>query len=163
MRQFIAALLLFFIGALFLPLSAWLDDKSLEIQKINRRHLIDIRKLKKIKEINAFLEKEIFPDMEKIGSADTYDLQMLKYFDTYREPFGLKLERFIYFDKENAQMDYRFETPRQHKKRLYRLLNHKFENGMIGFFTFGVNEKSVEGKLRLYRLFAKKDRNASAR
>ncbi|BDY12774.1 hypothetical protein [Hydrogenimonas cancrithermarum] len=162
MRRFWVALLLFSMGAFFLPLSTWLDGKRLELEKINRQHLRDIQEIKETQRINDFLEREVFPYVEKIKSTGAYDLQMLRYFDTYRAPFGLELERFIYFDGENAQMDYRFGVPRRDKKRLYRLLNHTFENGMIGFFAFDVGEGMVEGELRLYRLFAERDGNVSA-
>jgi hypothetical protein len=125
-------------------------------------NLQDIQRIKETQKINDFLEKEVFPNVDKIRSAGAYDLKMLRYFDTYRDPFGLELKRFIYFERGNARMDYRFKVPRRYKKRIYNLLNHTFENGMISFLTFNMGDGNIEGELRLSKPFAKRDGNVSA-
>jgi len=149
------------VSVFLLALSSYFEQEQHAIEKINKKHIENIKKLDKIAQINTWLDTII---KSKLGTfsqnEDEAEYHLVTYFDRYVEKYHFQVNRYIY-DKDDAKnLDISYEIKRNDTKALDALMSIEYENGFLQFNQLEMDSKSVKGSIRLIQPYSK-DNNAS--
>jgi len=154
MIKIVAISLALIFSVLMVALSDWFEEQQLIVEKINREHRSEIQKLKKIKKVNAWLNKVVKPSLDNAPkNVQGSDDGLVEFFDKYASEFDFQVKRYIYEDKGTHNIDISFETPRDDKEKLNKLVLLKREKGFLQFTTFKLQDKKIVGELRIIQPF----------
>ncbi len=133
---------------------SWFEKEQEKIERINKNHLKDIQKLKKISQINSWLDSIVKPKL-KITPAneDLADDNLVRYFDTHSKELNLQVSRYIYADDVAKHMIVTYEVKRSKLQELKKLMNLYFKEGFLQFRELHVDEKTVKGTIELVQPF----------
>ena len=140
----------FALSILMVAASNWFEEQTKVVESINRQHLHEIERLKKIAKINKWLRSTITPFIESLPKdANASDVTLVKFFDRYADRFDFRVKNYIYKDKYSHNLDVMFKIPRYDKKNLQELMLLRYPTGYLQYNTFELKEESVIGKLRI--------------
>jgi len=138
------------LSVLFYGLSIWFEQETYKVSKINKEHLTQIQRLKKIEKINKWLDKKIKPFIETLPKTQNMsDMQLVNFFDKHSTQLEFEVSKYIYKEDLTYKMDINFNVPRNDKKRLTYLMELKYKYGYLQFKTLKTFDKYVKGSLEI--------------
>ena len=151
----------FIFSVLFLALSEWFIQEETKVEQINKQHLEDIQRLKKISKINKWLEAVVKPSLDALPTdIKSSDASLVDFFDTYSHQFNFKVDKYIYKDVNTYNLNIGFIVPRNNKDILESLMKLKYKKGFLRFSNFQLDENKIKGEIQVVQPFYK-DTNAS--
>lgn len=154
---------LMILAVLFSSLSAWYLKQDQKLQAINNEHLSEIRKVRKMKEINFWLESKVDPFLSSLPQ-DTVSSEknIVIFYDKYSNQFSFKISQYLYADELTQNIDIQFSCAKANKKLLTNLMLLKYPTGYIQFKELKTFGKNVQGVLQVVQPVSNKgDDNAS--
>jgi hypothetical protein len=138
------------LSVLFYGLSIWFEQETYKVSKINKEHLVQIQRLKKIEKINKWLDKKIKPFIETLPKTQNMsDMQLVDFFDKHSTQLDFEVSRYIYKEDLTYKMDINFNVPRNDKQKLTYLMELKYKYGYLQFKTLKTFDKYVKGSLEI--------------
>jgi len=144
----------FIFAILLFALSSWFQAEELTVKSINREHLKEIKKLRKISKINSWLDKVVKPSLAATPTdANASDAPIVEFFDEYASDFHFQVEKYIYNDENTHNLNIEFLISRDEKKILEHLMQLKYKKGFLQFNNFQVRDKDIKGELQIVQPF----------
>ncbi len=142
------------LSILLLSSSYWFENEQLKIEKINKKHLEDIRKLKKIAQINNWLDKVVKPMLKVTpDSVDLADENLVKYFDKHEKELKFEVAKYIYSDDVAKNLLLKYEVDRKKLNKLKKLMRLKYREGFLQFQELNMDKKVIKGTILLVQPF----------
>jgi hypothetical protein len=139
----------------------WFDEEQINVQKINRQHLDEIKSLRDIAKINAWMDKVVKPSLDKIPkNIEASDDGLVDFFDSYSKVFDFYVVKYIYVDENSKNLNIGFSVVRNSQETLKKLMQLKYVKGFLKFNKFKMNEKTIDGEIQVIQPFYG-DMNAS--
>ncbi|HFU75364.1 MAG TPA: hypothetical protein ENK66_03880 [Arcobacter sp.] len=160
----ISIIFLFMILAILLfSLSDWYTEQNQKFQAVNNEHLREIRKLRKIKELNVWLQNRVEPFLSSLpNDMAASDKNIVLFFDENSNKFNFKVSKYLYSDELTQNLDILFSCHRSNKKQLAKLIQLQYPTGYIQFRELKTFGKNITGMLQIVQpVFSKGDDNAS--
>ena len=144
----------FIFAILMFALASWFETEELQVQSINRQHLQEIRKLRKISKINSWLDKVVKPSLSKTPTdANASDGPIVNFFDEYAYEFDFEVDKYIYDDENTHNLNIKFSISRDQQETLENLMKLKYQKGFLQFNNFEVKDKLIKGELKIVQPF----------
>jgi len=133
---------------------SWFEQENLKIENINKKQSEDILKLKKIGEINLWLDsidKSMYKVIEK--DSDRADENLLKFYGTHEKNYNLVIKRFIYEDSISKNMNMLYSVNRENLKDISGLVSLDYDSGFVQFRELNINKTTITGEIQLIQLY----------
>ena len=144
----------FVVAILMFALASWFEIEEIKVKSINRQHLQEIKKLRKISKINSWLDKVVKPSLSATPTdANASDKPIVNFFDEYSYEFNFEVEKYIYNDENTHNLNIKFSISRNEQERLEDLMKLKYKKGFLQFNDFEVKDKLVKGELQIVQPF----------
>ena len=139
------ALSLFMVSAI-----GWFEQEQLIIEDLNNKHQEEIKKLRKIKSINNWLDEVIKPLLNDVPSNPLQaDNNLIRFFDSYAKSYNFTLTQYIYDDGDSKFINMSFEINRANSDAIRSFLHLRYHSGFLSFERFVVDSKVIAGELML--------------
>jgi type I site-specific restriction endonuclease len=134
--------------------SAWFEKEQLKIEKINKAHLKNIEKLKKIAQINSWLDTIVKPKLKITPNSENLaDENLVRYFDLHSKNLNLEVSKYIYSDAVAKHLLVNYEISRFELEKLEKLISLHYTEGFLQFREFDVDKKIVKGTIQFVQPF----------
>ncbi len=151
----------FIISVLMMAVTHWFEIEQTKVERINQEHLSEIRRLRKIAQINKWLDRVVKPSLAALPKNETLsEASLVAFYDKYANDLNFEVEKYIYSDENSHNMDIKFNVERTDKVSLEKLMNLKYKSGFLRFARFKLEKKAVAGSLQLVQPYYG-DNNAS--
>ncbi len=132
---------------LMLASISWFEQEQEKVETINKKHREDIRKLKKIAQINAWLDSIRFKTLSESENEAEYHL--VSYFDDNAKTYDFQVNRYIYKDNTAKNLDISYTIDRNNSKNLDALMSIHYKNGFLQFKKLEMDQKGIKGEIQL--------------
>ena len=144
----------FVLSVLMFAAMQWFEVEETNVENINKEHLSEIERLKKISQINKWLNRVVKPSLEALPSSETLsENSLVQFYDTYSKELNFKVARYIYNEENSHNLDIDFKITRNKKSALQKLMNLKYQSGFLKFDRFELKQDTVNGRLQLVQPF----------
>jgi len=144
----------FVVAILMFALATWFEQEEIKVQSINRQHLQEIKKLRKISKINGWLDKVVKPSLSATPTdANASDEPIVNFFDEYANEFNFQVDKYIYNDENTHNLNIKFSISRNELEKLEDLMKLKYKKGFLQFNDFQLKEKLIKGELQIVQPF----------
>lgn len=148
--KLIASALALMLSLFMVASIEWFNKERGIIEDINKKHQKEIRKLRKIKSINRWLDKVIKPLLNDVPNNPLVaDTNLVTFFDHYAKSYNFTLTRYIYDDGDSKFINMSFEIDRNDLSTIETFLQLRYKSGFLSFNRFEVDEKKIAGELLL--------------
>jgi len=131
-------------------LNIWYNQEDIQIQKINKKYVRNIRKIKEIEKIDTWLRKEVQQNLIKIPKdSQKADLELIAFFDRYAKKYTFQVVKFIYKDKYAHFLNIKYSLPRENYKYLVQFMQQKYKGGYKILQNLAVDKATLQGELIL--------------
>ena len=146
---------------LMLSLISWFELEQQKVEEINKKHIEDIEKLKKISHINILLENIVKTKVQSLSEREAEaENNLVNYFDNNSELYDFKIKQYIYNDENTKNLNVSFKVDRNNESNLNNLISMQYKDGFIQFKKFEMTDKNVNGEIQLIQPY-NGDNNAS--
>ena len=140
---------------------SWFEQEQEKIETINKKHIDDIEKLKKITQINAWLDGIVRSKLKVLSEKeDEAEHHLVSYFDNNVEKYKFKVNRYMYNNNNAKNLDISYSVDRNDTGKLNTLMSILYKDGFLQFKKFGMNDKNIKGEIQLIQPY-NGDNNAS--
>ncbi len=144
----------FVLSALMIAAMEWFEIEEKNVENINKEHLSEIKRLKKISQINKWLNKVVKPSLDALPTNETLsESSLVTFYDTYSRDLNFKISRYIYNEENSHNLDIDFSIERDKKRSLEKLMQLKYKSGFLKFDRFELKSNTLSGKLQLVQPF----------
>lgn len=144
---------------LMLSSISWFELEQEKIETINKKHIEDIEKLKKITQINIWLDSIVKTKIRTLSERESEN-KLVSYFDHNAALYNFQVKRYMYNDKNTKNLNVSFKVDRNNISNLNNLMSIQYIDGFLQFKKFEMNEKSIKGEIQLIQPY-NGDNNAS--
>jgi hypothetical protein len=152
-------------SVLFFAVTNWFENEQIKVNKITKKHLNDIRRLRKIAKINQWMDKIVKPSLDRLKSdVESTDNDLVDFYDKYSQQFNFRVSKYIYTDVNTQNLDIKFSILRDDISILKELTSLKHKSGFLHFNSFDIDDKSIKGELQIVQPYygdKMGDKNAS--
>ncbi|QOY53062.1 hypothetical protein [Candidatus Sulfurimonas baltica] len=149
------------LSAMLFNSISWFESEQQKIIQINKEHIRDIRKLKKISQINTWLDDNIKPSIVSLPENDYLaEENLVSFFDSNAKNLNFKVNKYIYDQGVSKHLDVYYEIDRDNKAQLKALIEIQYQKGFIRFKELNVREKIITGEIQILQIY-KGDNNES--
>ncbi|MDO8453567.1 MAG: hypothetical protein Q7S59_03230 [Sulfurimonas sp.] len=145
----------FVLAILLMASISWFEQEHLKIEKINKKRLEDIEKLKKISQINLWIESVnqsmYYKMIEK--DADKADDNLIKFYDGHVENYNLVIKRFIHEDESSKNMNMLYSVNRNNFKDVVGLIGLECDGGFLHFCELKMDKTTITGEIQMIHLY----------
>ncbi len=153
----------FVLSVLLVAATQWFETETQKVERINKEHLAEIKRLKKIAQINKWLDKVVKPSLDALPQSEAQsESSLVAFYDKYAKEMNFKVSKYIYSDTNSHNLDIFFEIKRNDKRALEKLMTLKYKSGFLRFKNFTLKDDIVNGTLQLVQPFYGEE-NASHR
>ncbi len=144
----------FVLSTLLIAVSQWFENETQKVVSINNEHLAEIKRLKKISQINEWLDTVVRPSLESLPKNETLsENSLVVFYDRYAKEMNFKVSKYIYNDTNSHNLDILFEVRRSEKDTLKKLMTLRYESGFLRFKNFEQKADVLNGTLQLVQPF----------
>lgn len=159
MIKLIAITLSLILSVLIFSLSSWFEQEEIKIESMNKKHLQDIEKIKKIDQLNSWLDTKVEARLKVVpNSVDEVDKHFIKYFDKNSKRYNFLIKKYIYKDENVKKFDISYKINRNSKEDLINFMHLNYKDGFLEFKSYKLDKESLVGELQLIE-FYKEDHN----
>ncbi len=146
---------------LMLSSISWFEQEQDRVERINEKHIEDIKKLKKITQINVWLDTVVKSKIQTLSERE-YEAEnhLVNYYDNNAELYNFKMVRYMYNDQNTKNFNVSFQMDRNNPSILNNLISLRYTDGFLQFKKFEMDEKSIRGEIQLIQPY-QGDNNAS--
>jgi len=145
-------------------LTLWYEQQDIQIQQINKKYRSDIRKLKEVKKVDDWLNKNVKQNLKKIpNSSEIADIQLINFFDTHAKEYSFQVEKFIYKDEKAHFLNIKYVISRDNYKSLLKFMQQEYKGGYLFIKSFNIEEAIVKGELVVVQPYPSKNKKTKER
>ena len=146
------------LSFLMLASISWFEKEQLKVESINKEHLVQIEKLRKIGKINTWLDNVVKPLLISLPKTQKEaESNLISYFDTHQQNYTLSVKQFIHKDDVAIYLLNDFSLDRSKLNILESFTNVHYPYGFLQFQEFSLNKKNLQGTLLLIQPFYGED------
>lgn len=140
---------------------SWFELEQQKVEEINRKHIEDIEKLKKISQINILLENIIKTKVQTLSEREAQaENHLVNYFDNNADLYNFQIKKYIYNAENTKNLNVSFKLDRNNASNLNNLISMQYIDGFLQFKKFEMNQKNINGEIQLIQPY-NGDNNAS--
>jgi len=145
-------------------LSIWYEQQDIQIQQINKKYISDTRKLKEVKKIDDWLNENVKSTLMQIPkSAQTADIDLIHFFDTYAKEYSFQVEKFVYKDETAHFLDIKYSISRDNYNKLLKFMKQKYQGGYLFIKSFTIEKTLLNGELTVVQPYPVKNKKTIER
>ena len=149
------------LSVLMIASISWFELEQEKVDAINKKHVEDIQKLKKISQINIWLENIVKSKIQTLSAReDEVVSNLVRYFDDNAKAYNFQVNRYMYNDNNTKNIDIKYSVDRNETRHLNGLMSISYDDGFLQFKKFEMDQKHIRGEIQLIQPY-NGDNNAS--